>query len=128
MSQALPGGLVKKIKLFYWCGLTTLFCNMSSVLLCSVMYCYATCVLLYTVMCTSGISEGSVYQYLHVKTLSELQNDIWNVKGEYPLYYKTHYPFMRNFGEADGYLSTHPHKVVVVIRNPLDAAFSEYIR
>ena len=101
---------------------------MSSVLLCSVMYCYVTCVLFYTVMCTSGISEGSVYQYLHVKTLSELQNDIWKEKGEYPLYYKTHYPFMRNFGEADEYLSTHPRRVVVVIRNPLDAAFSEYIR
>ena len=80
------------------------------------------------VVYTVGISEGSVYNYLHVKTLSELQNNIWNEKGEYPLYYKTHYPFLRNFGEADEYISTHPRRVVVVIRNPLDAGFSEYIR
>ena len=49
-------------------------------------------------------------------------------KGELPIYFKTHYPFLRIFGIVDGYLVTHPEKVIVVIRNPLDAAFSEYIR
>ena len=45
-------------------------------------------------------------------------------QGKLPIYYKSHYPFMGN----KGYLNTHAEKIIVIIRNPMDAGFSEYIR
>ena len=71
-----------------------------------------------------GLRVDSVYNHIHTKNTQ----DTMFSKGELPVFYKTHYPFLRIYGEADGYLVTHPQKVIVVIRNPLDAAFSEYIR
>ena len=45
-----------------------------------------------------------------------------------PIYYKTHYPFLPSVGPVVEYLNSNPDRVVVLIRNPFDAGFSEWIR
>ncbi|KAF6034967.1 hypothetical protein EB796_006729 [Bugula neritina] len=77
-------------------------------------WCYSAMAML------TGHTTDSVYNYLHSKSLDELPHRA--------LYYKTHWPFMRHFGPVDKYLSTHPVRVVLLLRNPYDAGFSEFVR
>ncbi|KAF6034966.1 hypothetical protein EB796_006728 [Bugula neritina] len=77
-------------------------------------WCYSAMAML------TGHTTDSVYNYLHSKSLAELPHRA--------LYYKTHWPFMRHFGPVDKYLSTHPVRVVLLLRNPYDAGFSEFVR
>ena len=51
------------------------------------------------------------------------RDDVLN-HGKLPIYYKSHHPYMG----SKGYMNTHAEKVIVVIRNPMDSEFSEYIR
>ena len=71
----------------------------------------------------SGLKTGEVFDFMHEKKTESVFKG-----GKYPLYYKSHYPFIKSHCAGDGYLHNNTERVVVVIRNPLDAAFSEFIR
>ena len=45
-----------------------------------------------------------------------------------PLYFKTHFPFIESQSQVGAELNSQPDRVVVVIRHPFDAGFSEYVR
>ena len=71
----------------------------------------------------SGLKTGEVFDFMHEKKTESVFKG-----GKYPLHYKSHYPFIKSYCAGDGYLHINTESVVVVIRNPLDAAFSEFIR
>ena len=45
-----------------------------------------------------------------------------------PLYFKTHFPYFITRGATEKELNNNPDRVVVLIRHPFDAGFSEFVR
>ncbi|XP_067930000.1 uncharacterized protein [Watersipora subatra] len=68
----------------------------------------------------TGFYSGSVYELLNMTDIHEQQ--------KLPFYYKTHFPFVPSVGKVDDYINKKAEKAVIVIRDPFDAAFSEWIR
>ena len=66
-----------------------------------------------------GTAVGSTYSVSQLKTKQDVLQ-----QGRLPLYYKSHFPFMTHAGS----LARIAEKAIVLIRNPMDAGFSEYIR
>jgi len=74
----------------------------------------------YAYSCVLGLKTGSVYHFLKLKSLKNVPENL--------LYYHTHYPYLKHMGAVGEYLDTHPQRVILLIRNPLDAGLSEYVR
>ena len=72
------------------------------------------------VVYSAGFKTDSVYQYIHHKDYHQLPPTA--------LYYASHYPFLRDYGTVDRYIHLHTTRTVVLIRDVLDAGYSEYIR
>ncbi|KAF6036218.1 hypothetical protein EB796_005475 [Bugula neritina] len=68
----------------------------------------------------TGLKTGSVYHFSKLKSLKNVPENL--------LYYHTHYPYLKHMGAVGEYLDTHPQRVILLIRNPLDAGLSEYVR
>ncbi|XP_067930302.1 WSCD family member AGAP003962-like isoform X2 [Watersipora subatra] len=68
----------------------------------------------------TGFVTGSVYEVMNLTSFNQLPYR--------PFYYKSHYPFIASVSRVDNFINMNPHRVVVLVRNPFDAAFSEFIR
>ena len=79
-----------------------------------------------SVLSSTGYLVFETYRYKDLPAGRTLQSAL-DEFGR-PLYFKTHFPFIESQSSVGAELNSQPDRVVVVIRHPFDAGFSEYVR